>query len=462
MNFSILLGISLLSLSASTLTASPAHDRKPQILTFGESGTFKMLYDQRQRPNAVFLNGKVHIVFKGGGKAGTSGKSAKGKPMAITYDATTRKFSDVTTLGPSHKDHHFAPVIWADEDEHLHVFYGFHHSIGKHLISKRPNTIGTSRDSWSVVPDHDFKMSYPYVCRVYDNNPLVYYRTDGHTSSWTYSISTDTGWKAPAKDVTDLDINGAIDWSSYHAKAPSKDGNFLHVVFIAYDDVKSNPNRERFYNPLYDQRVSYNYNLYYLKINLRTDEVVNTKGEILQTPIDLTLANSKCRIWNTKWRGGSIVPSIFINENDQPAFLHVLSDETVEDLDYHYVRLENGEWKHARITDSNHEWNSGHIARSADGALHAYLITGDGYFDSDGYMDKHGGGKIEEWTSADEGNTWRKARDLTPDKTKYPGWKYNNIQAVKRPDGTEVNGMLLFYGWKDKNAPEAKAFLLHE
>ncbi len=54
------------------------------------------------------------------------------------------------------------------------------------------------------------------------------------------------------------------------------------------------------------------------------------------------------------------------------------------------------------------------------------------------------------------------SRDLTPDKSKYPGWRYNNIQPVTRPDGSIVDGMLLFYGWKDRNAPEARAFLLHE
>ena len=115
---------------------------------------------------------------------------------------------------------------------------------------------------------------------------------------------------------------------------------------------------------------------------------------------------------------------------------------------------------------------------------HAYLVIGDNYIDTEwvegkskgdnfekgktnylktgGYMDKHGGGRIEEWISSDEGNTWAFDRDLTPDKTKYPGWKYNNVQAVTNPDGSVVEGMLLFYGWKDKDAPEAKAFLLHE
>jgi hypothetical protein len=46
--------------------------------------------------------------------------------------------------------------------------------------------------------------------------------------------------------------------------------------------------------------------------------------------------------------------------------------------------------------------------------------------------------------------------------TQNPGWRFNNVQPVVRPDGSTVDGMLLFYGWKDKDAPEARAFLLHE
>jgi hypothetical protein len=49
-----------------------------------------------------------------------------------------------------------------------------------------------------------------------------------------------------------------------------------------------------------------------------------------------------------------------------------------------------------------------------------------------------------------------------PNRKPYQDWRYNNIQPVVRPDGRIVNGMLLFYGWKDQNTPEAKAFLLHE
>ena len=77
-------------------------------------------------------------------------------------------------------------------------------------------------------------------------------------------------------------------------------------------------------------------------------------------------------------------------------------------------------------------------------------------------MDGRGGGNIEEWVSEDKGNTWRMNRDLTPDKKRYPAWRFNHIQPVVRPSGDIVDGMLIFYGWKDSDSPTAKAFLLHE
>jgi hypothetical protein len=88
--------------------------------------------------------------------------------------------------------------------------------------------------------------------------------------------------------------------------------------------------------------------------------------------------------------------------------------------------------------------NSCHLARDEDGTLRAYLIIDDGFLDTGGYMDSYGGEDVEEWISANKGNTYKKHRDLTLDKSRYPGWKYNNIQPVTRPDGSIVDGILLF------------------
>jgi hypothetical protein len=468
MKFSLLLGISLISIDAAVGAGSPANDGKVQIQTFGEGGSIKMLYDQRQRPQSVYLNGKVYIVFKGGGKAGTPAISAKTIPMAITYDPATRKFSDVIALGPAHKDHHYSPVIWADEDDHLHVLYGCHKKPGVHLISKQPSSIGSGLDAWREAPQIAPGISYPTVFRVSGDRELVYYRTDGHSSSWTYRVSEDNGetWTGPAQDVTDMDIAGRLEWSSYQSKQVSADGRSLHVVFTSYDDVKSN-DPKRLYNVRYDQPVrnDWKYDLYYLKIDLETQAVTNFEGEPMKTPLDADTADATCRIWNTEGRGAGVPPTIMLDENGDPAFLHVLSEDTLEDHRYYYVRQADGKWKQTPVAHSNHQWNSCHLAQDDRGTLHAYIIVGEGYLAKSittRFMDKHGGGTIEEWISSDKGNTWTKARDLTPDLKEYPGWRYNNIQPVTRPDGTIVQGMLLFYGWKNANSPEAMAFLLHE
>jgi hypothetical protein len=446
----------------SAKTSTDLAEAEQIIAAFGKGGQVKMLYDRRQRPQAVDLNGKVHIVFNGGGQIGAKPK-APTKPIAVTYDAVSRQFSEVVTLGPAGRDHHYGPVIWADVDDHLHVLFGCHRTPGTHLISKRPGSIGTSLDSWDAGPQIADGISYPTFFRINDGRELIYYRTAGHTSSWTYRITDDNGktWTGPPMDVTDMDIKGRFEWSSYQTVLPSADGRSLHVAFITYDDNKSN-DPDRFYNPRYGGAVSneWKYNLHYVRIDLRTHEVTNFDGEAMDTPIDIDQADAKCRIWDTKWRGAGVPPTIILDGNGDPAFLHVLSEETLEDHRYYYVRRDGGRWKQTPIADSNHQWNSCHLVRDDDGTLHAYLIVGEGYLNTGGYMDRYGGGCVEQWSSRDDGNTWTRRRDLTPDRAKYPGWKYNNIQPVTRPDGSVVDGMLLFYGWKHKDAPEAKAFLL--
>ena len=435
-----------------------------KAIAFGAGGQIKMLYDRRQRPQSVYLNNRVHIVFNAGGRAGAPAKSPT-KPMAITYDPLTGEFSEVVTLGPGSKDHHYGPVIWTDEKGFLHVLFGCHKTPGTHLISRKPGNIGSSLADWNTSSEIAPGISYPTAFNIFDNRQLVYYRTGGHSSSWTYRLTEDHGktWTGPAHDVTDMDIGGRVEWSSYQTKSISQDGKFLHVVFMSYDDVKSN-DPKRLYNPRYDQPVrnEWKYNLYYVRVDLQTHVVTNFDGESMTTPIDIDQADAKCRIWDTQWRGAGVPPTIVLDEDGAPAFLHVLSGNTLEDHQYYYVRRANGKWKQTPIADSNHQWNSCHLSRANNGTLHAYLIRGDGYLDTGGYMDKHGGGRIEQWTSSDKGNTWTKTRDLTPDRSKYPGWKFNNIQPVTRPDGSDVEGMLLFYGWKDRDAPAAQAFLLHE
>ena len=119
-----------------------------EILPFGEGGGIKMLYDARQRPQAVYLQGKVFIAFKGGGSAGDSAKP-KTSPMLISYDPQSRRFSEALTLGRKTSDHHHGPIIWADEEDYLHILFGCHKTPGTHLLAKRPAEMGREMPAWT-------------------------------------------------------------------------------------------------------------------------------------------------------------------------------------------------------------------------------------------------------------------------------------------------------------------------
>jgi hypothetical protein len=182
----------------------------------------------------------------------------------------------------------------------------------------------------------------------------------------------------------------------------------------------------------------------------------------MKTPLDIETVRDKCRIWDTGWRGAGVPPALCLDENGDPSALHVLSEDDLETHNYYYVRKVDGEWRQTRITASNHQWNSGYLKRDANGKLHAYLIVGDKYQDKSGVNYTHGGGRIEHWVSSDKGSSWALHRDITPDSGQYPGWAFNNVQPVVRPDGSAVDGMLVFYGWLDGTKPDGVAFLLDE
>ncbi len=438
-------------------------------MAFARGGSKKMLYDIRQRPQALWWNGKVYIGYKGGGtEANRSGNRESVAPThasLVRYDPETREFSGPITFGKQTSDHHDCPVLWVDRDQHLHFLYRCHNEPGIHLVCKQPNGMGGSESDWEKLPDIAPMLSYPTMFELPGGRNLVYYRTGGHSSSWSYRITHDSGrtWTGPEDDVTNLDLYNHPEWSSYQGKIMSPDRRTLYTVFTDYDDVKSN-DPKRLYNPKYGKPVSneWKYNLSLLKVDVDTHEVRNDAGEVMKTPLDIETVREKCRIWDTEWRGAGVPPALCLDGNGYPGALHVLSEDDLRTHSYYYVRKVDGEWLKTRITYSNHQWNSTCLLRDKTGRLHAYLITGDSYQDKEGINYTHGGGRIEHWMSKDQGNTWKLHRDITPDAAKYPGWAFNNVQPVVRTDGSVVDGMLVFYGWLDRAMPDGVAFLLDE
>jgi len=433
-----------------------------------------MIYDRRQRPQALLMGDQIHLVYNGGAPAEAT-KPAATIPIVTTYNLQTGRFSENISLpGEPSKDHHYGPVIWADGRDFLHVLSGCHLTPGTHVVSKRPADIGSGAEDWVQARQIAPSMSYPSVSRVINGQQLVYYRTGGHRSAWTYSKTADNGlsWWTPEMPVVDLNNGDELnniphaemdEASSYHTYLPSVDGKSIHVAFIYYDDNKKNI-PEKSFNPLYKKNVgTLKTNLYYVKVDLETGKIANFEGDEIEAPLVLKVANDQCRIWDTGWRGSGVPPDIIIDKYDHPAFLHVLTEEVVEELNYYYVRRVDHHWEQTLIAPACHKWNSSHLAIDDQGVLHAYLLMDDAYFESKGkgLMNSHGGGSaIEEWISTDDGNTWTKKSRLISAEGDYEGWRFNNVQAVKTKEGLIREGILLFYGWKDNEAPRARAFLL--
>ncbi len=94
----ILLSLIIIAVTAPFSISQNIEKTDYAVFPFGEMGQIKTTYDARQRPNCVYIDGKVYLAFNAGASAGSTDKS-KTKPMVVTFDVATEKFSDIVTLG---------------------------------------------------------------------------------------------------------------------------------------------------------------------------------------------------------------------------------------------------------------------------------------------------------------------------------------------------------------------------
>ena len=93
------------------------------VVPFGSGGQLKMIYDRRQRPQAVYINDKVYIVYNGGAPMNAQVRE-KTYPFVISFDPETKSFSSPLQLDTKgSRDQHYCPIIWADNDDYLHILF---------------------------------------------------------------------------------------------------------------------------------------------------------------------------------------------------------------------------------------------------------------------------------------------------------------------------------------------------
>ena len=439
-------------LAGLVLPASAPAASVAQPVAFADNGGLKMLYDNRQYPQAVAHGDTACIVWRG----------RDGKPWLRTYGLNSRTFGEARAMlddirpeklkikeSKYRTDHHFAPVIWMDGEERWRALFGCHNRPGVHVVSRDAR----APDRWLVGKSPSKSMSYPKVHRIQGGRSLVYYRHTGHLGMWQYRVLADgaSDWEGPAKTTVDLDAEPqdgrhAAHAGSYNTTAINEDGTRLHVAFIwKVEDPVFN---ERYQTTLTDH--AQRHNLYYFFIDLATHQAFNIYGEPVEMPLRKSVADKKCLVWDTEERVAAVGPSISLDRHGLPHFMLPVSDRTPLDSKVYFVTWNEGKWRRVELAPTLHPFNASHLEVLPGGEFRAFLIAGEGEEIVEEGMDEYGWGeRVEEWVSSEGGMKWKRKRDLTP-KDK-PGWRWQNVQPVYDSAGGTIPGLTLFYGWKDRD-----------
>jgi hypothetical protein len=135
-----------------------------------------------------------------------------GHPHIRTYDVDKRIWSEPAQIGNVERyDHYFAPTLWFDPAERLHVLFDCHgRSGGQHIVAVLPK----STDDWKSAPAVDHSVSYPRVFPLPDGCHLMYSRTFGHQGYWTHRITEDGNTWSKSEPLIDFDQDPRVDGDS--------------------------------------------------------------------------------------------------------------------------------------------------------------------------------------------------------------------------------------------------------
>ncbi|MBR1918770.1 MAG: BNR-4 repeat-containing protein [Spirochaetales bacterium] len=401
---------------------------------FAVNGFEKMLYDARQSPVAITHKDKLYVAW-GGGNDGLP------RPHIIEYDMKKGKWSEAirpAELEREAPDHHMNPVLWVDDQDRLHMLFGVHCSPGTHIYTPEPGNIERWEKGPQIAPD----ITYPKIMKKADGTLIMFYRVLAHMGWWTYITSRDGGfsWTKPLS-LIDFDrdpVEGEDDWaSSYHNCRMSRDGKSLHLGFVYFHER----GMYGWIHPIYKVKpgVQTRFDLYYARVDIDSGRIFDIDGNELQRPLSRHLAES-AKIWST-FPLLTNIPSLYIDEYDNPGFLLVRStEEGMRRCNFHYITRIDGSWQRAMFSETNSTWAGSCIHKDEDGNLAAYVIASS----EEGEKLTYGGGDIEKWVSRD-GSEWKKAGRICPQE----GLIYNNPMFAEKSDGSGPDTrFLLTFGWE--------------
>jgi hypothetical protein len=368
----------------------------------------------------------------------TSDKDASGVllHMVSYYDHATGKVPRPTILlDKKTKDAHDNPVIAVDDKGYLWIFSTSHGTA-------RPSYIHRSTEPYSID-----KFERIGATKIEDGRevPMTNF---SYMQSWFIPgqgfVAFFTRYNYPAaRTACFMTSPDAVHWSAWQRLAAIDEG---HYQISAANEHKAASVLN--YHPK-GKGLNWRTNLYYIETTDRGRSWHNAGGESLTLP--LTQPQNGALVHDYQREGLLIyLKDICFDPSDRPVILFVLSKGFESGPEnglraWTTARWTGSGWEIQPVTTSGNNYDTGSLYIEDDGTWRIIAPTGLGP------QPYNPGGEMALWTSADQGTTWKKVKQLTS------GSSLNHNYA-RRP----VNAQDDFYAfWADGHGRQPSASSLY-
>ncbi|MDO8879526.1 MAG: cell wall-binding repeat-containing protein [Coriobacteriia bacterium] len=399
-------------LAATLLGASPAS--AAVVGYFARDGAQEaILSEMAIHPAALRVGSVTYLGYQGPGF----------DPYVAAYDEGSDAWHGPRRIGtnPLRLDAHGAPSLYLDPAGRVHAFFGSHWTPMLHARQVR-SAPDSAWESAASLPAG----TYPQAVRMPDGDLELYYRDSG--GNWAFTASAD-GAATFGAPVRVLAADSATGW---YADFRMAGNGTLHAVFTWFDLDLQSAGRE------FVRR-----NLYYASRG--TDGVWRgASGSALTLPITRAQADARCLLVDSGARFVNEM-SVKADRDGAPCVIYLLgSGSGPGAYEWRFLRRDDAGWRGGTITTTDHYFDAAALDPQPDGTLEAFVVTGDSDARDSVDGDYRGrGGRIERWTSADDGGTWARAGRISPVES---GVLYSDPVLVS---GGSSAARLMFTDWTD-------------
>lgn len=355
-------------------------------------------YCNWHRPMAVFVPevNKTFFVY------GCSGNS----PTISLHDHATGQFAHPVVLGSNNDgDAHRNPTLTVADDGTLFVFYGAHNDTTHVLRSDAPYDLSR----WTHVSDlPEMESSYPQPWQLKSGELFVScrHRGVGREGGWCVMTSKDRGvtWQKPVPLI-------AFEGCNTYAVTIAEEGAYPRKVHVAWSRLNGGTEVEMQTKDAWARR----HQLYYACSEDGGATWMRSDGTTYTLPITEEAAE---KLYDCGERGVWL-QDIQLDAGGNPCILFIDAEVATYESQWKFARHVGGGWTFSDITTSDHMYDDGGLVILADDDFRVYAPT-------TAVQPLEDGGEIEEWRSADGGQTWSNTQHLTEGST----LSHNNVKVV--------------------------------